>query len=315
MMGEQKPILVLGGTGHYGRHIVRSLLKKEEPVRVLSRNTGRARDTLGQEVEIVEGDITSSEAVGRVLDGVRAVVISVSAFSPQLIRRLEAIERDAVLMVLAEMKRREIPRVVYISVYAIQEDLAKELGLKSAPIKLAVENTLAQSDLNWTVLGAPPSTEIFFAMIRGNRMIVPGGGPPALPTISPVDVGEIAAQAALRDDLGGKRFRLAGPEALSFPEAAERISQAAGRPIRFQAIPSILPRIASVVLQPLTPFSDRLFFACRMLRYVRLLNQFPPEFAAAAAAAHRLLQETFDYAPKTLEVEAVARAADAITLP
>jgi uncharacterized protein YbjT (DUF2867 family) len=32
MMSTQDPILVLGGTGHYGRHIVRSLLKREEPV-------------------------------------------------------------------------------------------------------------------------------------------------------------------------------------------------------------------------------------------------------------------------------------------
>ncbi len=35
-------------------------------------------------------------------------------------------------------------------------------------------------------------------------MMVPGGGPEGLPTVSAVDVGEIAAQALLRDDLSGR---------------------------------------------------------------------------------------------------------------
>ncbi|MBU0704677.1 MAG: NAD(P)H-binding protein, partial [Chloroflexi bacterium] len=57
------PILVLGGTGHYGKNIVKSLLAKGQPVRVLSRNAADAREVLGDEAEIVEGDITSRKSV------------------------------------------------------------------------------------------------------------------------------------------------------------------------------------------------------------------------------------------------------------
>ena len=42
---------------------------------------------------------------------------------------------------------------------------------------------------------AAPSMEIFFAMLRGDTLVVPGGGPPALPTVAASDLGEIAAQA------------------------------------------------------------------------------------------------------------------------
>jgi uncharacterized protein YbjT (DUF2867 family) len=77
-----KPILVLGGTGHYGRHIVQSLLIKAAPVRVLSRNAGNARKILGEVPEIVEGDITAKESVAEALNGVGAAIISVSAFAP-----------------------------------------------------------------------------------------------------------------------------------------------------------------------------------------------------------------------------------------
>ena len=104
MHGETRkgPILVLGGTGHYGRHIVRSLVEKRQPVRVLSRNGSGARRVLGDGPEILEGDITSRQSVVKALRGARAVLVSLSAFSPKLIRQMERIERDAVLTVLKE---------------------------------------------------------------------------------------------------------------------------------------------------------------------------------------------------------------------
>ena len=210
---QNKPILVLGGTGHYGHYIVQNLLGKGASVRVLSRNAGNARKILGETPEIIEGDITSRESIIEALNEVRSVIISVSAFAPKSIRKLRLIERDSILMVLTEAEKAGVSRVVYLSVYEIRQDVARRLGIKSAEIKADIENAIAHSNFNWTVLGVVPSMEIFFAMIRGDTMMVPGGGPPALPTISPVDVGEIAAQTVLRDDLRGRRFRTVGPGA------------------------------------------------------------------------------------------------------
>jgi len=302
--GEEKPKLVLGGTGHYGRHIVQSLLRKAAPVRVLSRNAGHARKILGEVLEIVEGDITAKESVTEALNGVGQAIISVSAFAPTLIRKLKLIERDSVLAVLAEAERTGVSRIVYISTYSTSQDLPRGVNLETARIKSEVENALAMSNFNWTVLGAAPSVEIFFSMIRGDTMIVPGGGPPALPTVSPVDVGEIAAQAILRDDLSGKRFRMVGPEAISFAEAAKRISSVAGRTIRFRKIPLVLPKIASAATWPLTPFSDVLLYVNQMLGFIKLLNQFPQDVAAEVPEVHRLLLDTFRYVPTSLEMEA-----------
>jgi uncharacterized protein YbjT (DUF2867 family) len=297
-VSKQLPILILGGTGHYGRHIVRSLLSKDQPVRVLSRNAERARGVLGDRVEILQGDITSQASVVAALTDARTVVVAVSAFHPKLIRQTERIERDAVLAVWEEAQRAGVTRAVYLSVYDIRPDLVAEVGLESAKAKLVVEAALAGSSLNWTVLGASPSMQIFFSMIRGDTMMVPGGGPPALPTISPVDVGEIAAQTALRDDLEGQRIRLAGPEAVSFSEAAQRISAVIGREIRFQKIPLLPLRIASAVSRPVYPYLSQ------VAKSVALMNHFPPDVVAQAMADHQRLLETFDYVPTTLEMEA-----------
>jgi uncharacterized protein YbjT (DUF2867 family) len=257
---------------------------------------------LGKEPEVIEGDITSRSKVISALDGTRAIVIAISAFTWKAIRRRIEIERDSVLRILEEADRKGIARVVCLSGYDVREDFADRLGvLAIAKPMLDVHAALAESRLNWTVLGCPPSMEIFFAMIRGAKMIVPGGGPPALPSISPIDVGTIAAQAVLRDDLGGRRIRLPGPEALSFPEAARRISAVWGREIHFHRIPVTPLKIASVLTRPLHPFLMYLVMA------IRMLNNFPEELVVQVPTDHQLLLETFDFTPTTLEMEARSR--------
>ena len=301
-MSDGKTILVFGGTGHYGQNIVRSLLDRGERVRVLSRNMSRAHSVFGGEPEVIEGDIASQATVISVLEGVRAIVIAVSAFSWKTIHKRVLIERDAVLRVLQEADRTGITRVVYLSGYDVREDFAERLGLLAfARPMLDVQAALVESRFNWTVLGCPPSMELFFAMIRGTRMNVPGGGPPALPTISPIDLGTISAQAVLRDDLGCQRIRAPGLEVLSFSEAARRISAVWGREIRFQRIPVAPLKIAAVLTRPFNPFLRYLVMA------LKLMNNFPEQLVAQVPEDHRKLRDTFDFTPTTLEMEAHRR--------
>lgn len=307
MPEPRKTILILGGTGHYGRHAVYSLKRKGVKVRVLTRDPAKARTILGDQVEFIRGDITSTDRLAAALQGVEGIIISISAFSRKQIRRFKEIEEDAVLDVFERASQAGIKRVVYISVFEVSQDPAITFLLPIADVKAAVERSLARSDFNWTILGAPPSMELFFAMIRGNTMMVPGGGPPGLPSISPVDAGEIAAQAVLRDDLAGRRLKMVGPEAISFPDAARRISQVWGRSITFRKIPLIFPLIAYYLTSPLTPFSERFYFVHTILGFVRLLNQFPHMLVAEVPKLHRELLSIFDYTPTTLEMEAARR--------
>jgi len=301
-------VLVLGGTGHYGRHIVRSLAAKGVPVRVLTRNVARASGVLPETVELTEGDLESPDSVARALQGIDRVVVAVSAFTRDQIRKMVAVERDAVIAALDQAAAAGVRRVVYLSVFDIQpQKMPRQVHLDSATIKLDVETYLRSSAFNWTVLGAPPSMELFFAMTRGDRMLVPGGGPKSLPTISPVDVGEIAAQAVLRDDLDRQRIRLVGPEPLSFPEAASRLSAVYGRTVRFTAIPLILPKIAWYATWPLARFSAPVDYVHQLLGFIQLLNSFPQDVALASVKDHDKLVRIFSYTPTTLEMEARRR--------
>jgi uncharacterized protein YbjT (DUF2867 family) len=306
-MTQPRKVLVLGGTGHFGQHIVRSLAAKGVPVRVLTRSAVRARGSLPRNAELTEGDLESREDVARAFHDADRVVVAVSAFTRGQIRTMGAIERDAVIAALEEARVVGVKRVVYMSVFDIRPEIPARLHLDSARIKLDVETYLQSSDFDWTVLGAPPSMEVFFAMIRGDRMVVPGGGPKAIPTISPVDLGEIAAQAVLRDDLGRQRIRLAGPELLSFPEAARRLSAVYDKTIRFTAIPLILPKIAWYATWPLARFSRSLDYVHTILGFAQLLNAFPQDLALASVEDHANLVRTFSYTPTTLDMEARRR--------
>ena len=295
---RENDILVLGGTGHYGRHIVQALIDSGEEVTVLSRNAKKAQTLLGNQVRIIEGDITSEETIKEALKSVKAIIISLSAFTRKLIRKQKLIERDSVLRLLEEAKKAKISRVVYISVF---ERPVKDIKLLQGKIKREIEIFLDESEFNTTILGAAPSLEIFFAMIRGGKMIVPGGGPPALPTVSATDLGKIAAQAVLRTDLDKQRFRMVGPEAISFDEAAERISKVTGEPLRLVKPPLIIFRTGAF----LTGLLSLIFpYISQMLSFILLLNQFDPEFSTRVPKDHQLLQDIFDYEPVTLEKQA-----------
>jgi uncharacterized protein YbjT (DUF2867 family) len=295
---DPRPVLVLGGTGHYGRRIVAALAKSGARVRVVSRGAAAARALLGETVDVVEGDVTSPGVTRSALVGARAVVIALAAMNRTAARQLRAIERDAVLRTIEEARAVGVHRLVYLSGYEIRIELIERLGLRGPfGLKAEVEEALRQSDLDWTILGEAFSMEIFFAMIRGDAMSVPGGGPPAIPTVAPDDAGIISAQAALRDDLGGQRFHVTGPEALSFPEAARRIGEVLGRPMRFRAIPLPPMRAVLRVAGLFNPYFDYLRAS------VVLLNNFPQDLAAGVPEAHRRLVETFDYVPITLEME------------
>ena len=191
---EQKRILVLGGTGHYGREIVASLVDKRAPVRVLTRSAGRARRILGDAPELIEGDLADPAVIRAALGRVAGIVIAVSAFSPAEIRRIKAVEQDAVIAALDLARASGVKRVVFISVFDIREDVAGRHKISSGSAKLAVERYLAASDFNWTVLGAPPSMEIFLSLLGFIKLL--NDFPP-----------EVAARARLDLALLKKTFR------------------------------------------------------------------------------------------------------------
>jgi len=298
MTSSKNKITVFGGTGHYGRKIVEKLLQKGQAVKVVSRNGERARAILGEEVEIFQGDVCKRETITGSLKNSDAIVICLSAMSSKMFKRMKQIERDAVLTIIEEAEKQQISRLVYLSGYEMREQVLHDLGIPEfGEIKIEIEAKISSTNLNWTILGCAPSSEIFFAFIRNGKMTVPGGGLNAIPTVAAENVGEITAQAVLRDDLKGKRIRLTGPEAYSFPEAARQISILSGKRIKHLAIPLTMIHVVSFLLLPFFPFVRFIY------QSLKLLNHFPRDLAEHVPKDHQTLMELFDYKPVSLEMD------------
>jgi len=302
---ENRKIIVYGGTGYYGRKVVEKLVQKGQSVRVVSRNIVTAKEILGEKVEIFLGDVTNRETIIESLKNVNTIVICLSAMSNKLIKKMKQIECDAVVTIMEEAKKANISRLIYMSGYEMREQLLRDLKIPEfGEIKIEVESKISQSDFNWTILGDAPAFEIFFAFIKNGMMTVPGGGFNAIPTISAEDVGEITAQVAIRDDLKGKRIKLTGPEALSFPEVAKRITLISGKKIKHMALPLTIINVASFLLQPFAPFVRYLY------KSLKMLNNFPKDLAERVPQDHKLLRELFKYEPVTIEMEIKRRISE-----
>jgi uncharacterized protein YbjT (DUF2867 family) len=295
---ESNQIIVYGGTGFYGQKVVEKLVQKKQSVKVITRNSENARKIVGDKVELIQGDVTEKGTIEKSLRNVGAIIICLSAMSNKLIRKMKEIERDAVLEIMEQAKKENISRLVYMSGYEMRKQLLDDLEIAEfGEIKIEIEGKITQSDFNWTILGDAPAFEIFFSFLNKGRMTVPGGGYNAFPTISPEDVGEITAQIVMRDDLNGKRIKLTGPKAYSFPEVAKLISDISGKKIKHMRIPLFLINIVSFLLLPFAPFVRYLY------KSLKMLNNFPSDLAENVPEDHKLLRKLFDYEPVTLEME------------
>lgn len=301
------PVVVFGATGHYGKYITEALLNKNEHIRVVTRNENRARQLFSSHINwqllsYHEGDVLEETTVQTAVQGAKSIVVALSAFNRSLIRQMRDIEYDTLKEIIEASKTNGIDRFVYISVFAKPDP---EANIPLAPLKHEIEVLIEESGLNYTILGAAPSMEIFFAMTRGKekkQMMVPGGGPPKLPHVSPKDLGEIAAQAVLIDVLPQRRYTMVGPEPLSFDEARAIISDATGMEIGFRKIPLLPIKGAAFVTGV---FSFVFPYLSLMTRFIISLNtQFTVEIAEASLKDYEILQSTFSYEPETLPMMA-----------
>jgi nucleoside-diphosphate-sugar epimerase len=79
----ERPVLVTGGTGFIGRHLVSALHRQGIRVRVLARHPDAAIRLTELGAELVVGDLLDEAAIGRAVSGVRAVFhLAGRLFSP-----------------------------------------------------------------------------------------------------------------------------------------------------------------------------------------------------------------------------------------
>jgi uncharacterized protein YbjT (DUF2867 family) len=216
------PILVTGGTGTLGRHVVRRLQDTGYDLRVLSRRSHAAKDG----IEFMTGDLATGEGIVPAVDGVEAIV--------HLAGSAKYDEDKTQNLVRAASSQTRLPHMVYISVVGA-ERIPVVSGVDRAMFgyfasKRAAEKVVEDSGLPWTTLRATQFHEGMLAVARQMVKL------PVLPVqvgfcFQPVEADEVAARlveltlgepAGRVPDMGGPRVYGAAELLRSYLRATKR---------------------------------------------------------------------------------------------
>ena len=215
-------ILVTGATGKVGREVVRLLAAERIPARALVRSPEAAGDIAAAGAELAAGDLEKPQTLDRAMAGVDRLYLA-SRAEPKLPER-EGNAIDAA-------RRAGVRFVVKISVS----------GGPDSPTQIgrwhwAAEKQLQTSGIAATVLRPTLYMQGAFEWLpqiaaKGEFHVPMGDG-----RASVVDARDVAAMAVASLKAGGLPQRLydvTGPEAVSFDEIADAVSNAAGRRVDY----------------------------------------------------------------------------------
>lgn len=251
-------ILVLGGTGFIGRHLVAALTEAGHPVRVLARRPALVplAGTPNQPA-VVTGDIREPDDVARAVAGCQAVIHLVSG-APPTWAEFERLFVDGTRNVAEACLQAGTKQLLFVSSIAALDlgkrglTITEETPVDPKPERRA-EYTRAKVLCEEWLLDLQRRRGLPVTIFRPG-VVVGAGGPPEhlgigfwpvrthcvswgrsvrhpLPLVLAQDVAQALVNALGRPDLAGKCFNLVGDVRLSALEYLEILQRETGRQI------------------------------------------------------------------------------------
>jgi uncharacterized protein YbjT (DUF2867 family) len=266
-------LLVAGGTGFLGRHVVRALLDGGHDVTVLGRNPSRVSSIpMLQGANATRGDVTEAASLHGTLEGADGVVAAVQfpgypAEVPRAGLTFDAYDRQGTENLLAEASRAGVERYLYIS-GANSTPSAKENWYRA---KGRAEEMLRASDLrtvilrpSWAYGPGDKALNTYAAMARFSPvipMIVRLEGRRIVPQrIQPVYVEDIALavrRAFETEAAWGLSFEIGGRDVMTMREVIETLLHVTGKRRRIVPVPDTLAKlgVAPLTILPRPPMT------------------------------------------------------------
>jgi NADH dehydrogenase len=226
-------ILVTGGTGFVGGHVVRALRDAGRHVRVLVRDPGAAGELEALGCELVEGDMTEPETLGRALDGV-ACVVHLVAIRQGKDEQFERIMSRGTRDLVDAAHREGVGRFVHMSALGTNERTKDLVPYYRA--KWEMEQAVQGSGLPYVVFrpsfvfGADGGILPTFRRIARLAPVTPitGSGEQRIQPIWVDDVAAYFARAVELEDATNRTFEVGGPDVVDWNELWARLKRALG---------------------------------------------------------------------------------------
>jgi uncharacterized protein YbjT (DUF2867 family) len=226
-------ILVTGGTGFVGGHVVHELRGRELQVRCLVRNGRKGSKVAAWGCELAEGDVTDAGTLRSAVAGCDTVVhlVAIRQGREEHFRRI-MIEGTRAL--LGAAKEAGVRRFVYMSALGTTEetkDLVPYYGAKWQNEQDVQGSGLPHVIFRPSFIFGPDGGILpTFAKLARLTPVTPiiGSGRQRIQPIWADDVARYFAEAVGRDDVAGRLFELGGPNAVSWNEFWERLKRIRG---------------------------------------------------------------------------------------
>jgi uncharacterized protein YbjT (DUF2867 family) len=226
-------VLVTGGTGFVGPHVVHALRARDVPVRALVRDPARAGRLGAWGAELVRGDVTDPVSLRAACAGADAVVhlVSIITGRPADFERVMAQgTRDLVLAA----KDAGVRRFVLASALGLDERTKDAVPYFRA--KWAMEQAVKESGVDSVifrpsfVFGKDGGVLPTFVRLARFAPVTPvvGPGTQRLQPIWVEDLAEYFARAVDEPGVANRTFEVGGPDAPTWNEFWQRLKRVLG---------------------------------------------------------------------------------------
>ncbi|MGW6848287.1 NmrA family NAD(P)-binding protein [Streptomyces virginiae] len=216
----------MGATGATGNALLHSLRTLDVPVRALTRTPHTpipgAAGTHRPPVEVRYADATDPHSLRVAFEGADQLFLAMANGPAQVELETRVIDVAA---------HTGVGHIVKISAPAAEPD---------SPVAVsrghhAVEEHLRATGIPHTVLRpyAFAQNLLRLAPAVAQGLILGTTGEAPCNYVDCRDIGDVAAAALTRSEVAGRTYTLTGPEAVSSPDLAARLSALTGRPIRY----------------------------------------------------------------------------------
>jgi NADH dehydrogenase len=263
-------VVVFGGSGFIGTHVVRALAKRGARVRIAMRrphlgHTLRVLGDVGQ-VQLVQANVRFPESIERALEGADAVVNLVAVLHERGTQRFNALHVQGARAIAEAAARRGVTRVVHFSALG-----AAPAGARYARSKYAGERAVLEAAPTATIMRPSivfgPGDHFFnrFGQMARNPWLdgmlgaIPliGGGKTKFQPVFVGDVADAVCAALERDEARGRIYELGGPSVYSFKELMQFIVRETERRTPLLPLPFVFAYpLGLLVSWVLGPFID-----------------------------------------------------------
>lgn len=231
-------VLVAGGTGFIGSHIVRRLLAKGHQVAVLTRHPERAARALPAGVEARQGDISDAASLQRAMTGMETVIHTVqfpnhSVENPRKGHTYVKVDGEGTVRAVAAAKAAGVKRFIYLSGAGTREG-------QTAPwfqAKLMAERAVRESGIPYTIFQPSwvygPEDRSLNKFVTFAKLLpfipVIGNGKTRVQPVHVDDLAEAVALSVAMEQAVNKTYELGGPQELTMDEIIQTMLRAMGK--------------------------------------------------------------------------------------